>query len=145
MSDSVRPYGLQPASLCSWDSPGKNTGVGCHALLQGIFLTQRSNLHLLHLTTLAGRFFTISTKITWTVFKLLEMHGPDPMYLILSFPGSSVGKESACNVGDLGLIPGLGRSLGEGNGNALQYSCLEDSMDRGAWRAIVHGVAKSQT
>ena len=52
---------------------------------------------------------------------------------------------SVCKAGDLGLIPGLGRSLGEGNGNALQYSCLEDSMDRGAWRAIVHGVAKSQT
>ena len=57
-------------------------------------------------------------------------------------------KDSVCSVGDIRdtcLIPGLGRSLGEGNGNALQYSCLEDSMDRGAWRAIVHGVAKSQT
>ena len=49
-----------------------------------------------------------------------------------SFPRSSVGKESACNAGDLGLIPGLGRSTGEGNGNPLQYSCLEKSMDRGA-------------
>ena len=54
-----------------------------------------------------------------------------------SFPGSSpVGKESAFNVGHLGLIPGLGRSPGEGNGNLLQYSCLENSMDRGSWRAI---------
>ena len=56
------------------------------------------------------------------------------------FPHSSVGKESACNVGDPGLIPGSGRSPGEGNGNPLRYSCLENSMDRGAWRATVHGV-----
>ena len=65
--------------------------------------------------------------------------------VFLGFPGGSDGKESACSVGDLGLIPGLGRSPGEGNGNQLQLSCLENSMDRGAWRAIVHGVAKSQT
>ena len=51
----------------------------------------------------------------------------------------------AYNVGDLGSIPGLGRSSGEGNGNPLQYSCLENPMDRGAWWAIVHRVAKSQT
>ena len=58
------------------------------------------------------------------------------------FPGSSNGKESACNAGDLGSIPGLGRSPGEGNGNPLQYLCLENPMDRGAWLAIVHGVAE---
>ena len=52
------------------------------------------------------------------------------------------GKDSACNAEDLGLIPGLGRSPGEGNGHPLQYSCLENSMDRGAWQAIVHGVAE---
>ena len=52
---------------------------------------------------------------------------------------------SACSAGDLGLIPGLGRSPGEGNGNPLQYSCLENPMDRGAWQDIVHGVAKSWT
>ena len=55
------------------------------------------------------------------------------------------GRESACNAGDLGSVPGLGRSSGEGNGNQLQYSCLENSMDKGAWQAIVHGVTKSQT
>ena len=53
--------------------------------------------------------------------------------------------ESACNVGDLGSIPGSGSSPGEGNGNPLQYSCLENSMDRGAWWATAHGVTKSQT
>ena len=58
---------------------------------------------------------------------------------------TSVGKLSACNAGDPGLIPGLGRSPGEGNGNPLQYSGLENPMDRGAWRATVHGVTKSQT
>ena len=61
------------------------------------------------------------------------------------FPGGSVGKESACNAGDLGLIPGLGRFPGEGKGYPLQYSCLENPMDRGAWWATVHGVSKSQT
>ena len=54
-------------------------------------------------------------------------------------------KASACDAGDLGSIPGLGRSPGEGNGNPLQYSCLENPMDGGAWWAIVHGVATSQT
>ena len=63
----------------------------------------------------------------------------------MGFPGSSAGKESASNAGDLGLIPGLERSPAEGNGNPLQYSCLENAMDRGAWQATVHGVTKSQT
>ena len=64
MSHSLRPHGLQPTRLLSSrDLPGKNTGVGCHFLLQGIFLTQRRNLCLLHSSTLAGRFFT--TSATW--------------------------------------------------------------------------------
>ena len=61
------------------------------------------------------------------------------------FPCGSDGKESACNVGDPGSIPGSGRSPGEGNGDPLQRSDLENSMDRGAWWATVDGVAKSQT
>ena len=65
--------------------------------------------------------------------------------LARGFPGGSAGKESACNAGDLGSIPGLGRSPGEGNGHPLQYSGLKNSMDRGAWQATVHGVAKSRT
>ena len=59
-----------------------------------------------------------------------------------SFPHSSVGKEAACNAEDLGIIRGSGRSPGEGNGNPLQYSCLENPMDREAWWATVHGVAR---
>ena len=61
------------------------------------------------------------------------------------FPGGSENEESGYNAGDLGLIPRLGRSPGKRNGNPLQYSCLENSMDRGAWEATVHEVAKSQT
>ena len=63
----------------------------------------------------------------------------------MGFPGGSASKEFACNAGDPGLIPRLGRCPGEGNGNPLQYSCLENTMDRGAWWARVHGVAKSWT
>ena len=59
--------------------------------------------------------------------------------------GGSAGKESAGTAGDLGSVPGLGRSPGDGNSNPLQYSCLNNYMDRGAWQAIVHGVAKSWT
>ena len=67
------------------------------------------------------------------------------LFIDWGFPGGSDGKESACNAGDPGLIPGSGRSPGKGNGNLLQYSFLENSMDRGAWWAIVHGVTKGQT
>ena len=66
---------------------------------------------------------------------------------VISAPGKwcPLLQESACNAGDLGSIPGSGRSPGEGNGNPLQYSCLENPMDRGTWWATVHGVTKSWT
>ena len=63
----------------------------------------------------------------------------------LGFPGGSEGKESACNAGDPDIIPGSQRSPGEGNGYPLQYSFMENSMDRGAWRATVQGTAESDT
>ena len=63
----------------------------------------------------------------------------------LGFPGGSDGKESACNVGDPGSIPGSGRSPGEGYGNPLQYPCLGNPMDRGAWWVAVHAIAKIAT
>ena len=63
----------------------------------------------------------------------------------MGLPGSSEGKESACNTGDLDSILGLGRSPGEGNDYPLQYFCLENPMDRGTWQATVHRVTKSQT
>ena len=62
----------------------------------------------------------------------------------MDFPGGSDGKASAYNAGDLGSIPVLGRYLGEGNGNPLQHSSLENPMDRGTWQVIVHGVAKTE-
>ena len=68
---------------------------------------------------------------------------PGAVLRLKGFPGGSDGKKSACNAGDLGSTLGSGRSPGRGCGNPLQYSCLENTMDRGAWRAIVHGVVKS--
>ena len=62
----------------------------------------------------------------------------------IDFPGGSDGEASAYNAGDPGSIPGLGRSPGEGNGNPLQYPCLENLLDKGGWWATVHGVAKSR-
>ena len=66
-------------------------------------------------------------------------------HIYIGFPGGSDGKKSACNVGDPSLVPELERSTGGGNGNPLQYSCLENPMDRGAWRATVHKVRMSWT
>ena len=120
---TLHPQGLQPARLlCPWDSPGKYTGVGCHALLQGSFPTQESNPRFFYLPVLARRFFTASA--TW------------------GFPGGSDSKESTCSTGDPTLIPGWGRSPREGNSSPLQYTCLENSMDREARQALVHGVAR---
>ena len=77
---------------------------------------------------------------TWTFEYLCNILGYNQ-----SFPGSSDSKESAFNAGDLGLIPKLGRFPGERNGYPRQYSCLENSMDRGDWQATVHWVTKNQT
>ena len=84
------------------------------------------------------RFNSWVGKICWRRDRL-----PTPVFL--GFPCGSAGKESACNVGDLGSIPGLGRSPGEGTGNPVQCSCLENPMDRGAWQATVLRVTKSWT
>jgi len=83
------------------------------------------------------RFNSWVRKIIWRRDRL-----PTPVFLL--FPGGSDDKESACNVGDLGSIPGLGGSPGGGHGFPLQYSYLENPMDKGAWRATVHEVKKSQ-
>ena len=78
------------------------------------------------------------------VYISVDSRNPNVLVNVLYNPHSSVAEESTCNAGDLGSIPGLGRSPGEGNGNPLQYSCLESPMDRGAGQAIVHGVANSR-
>ena len=123
-----------PGSSVYGDSPGKNTRVGCHSLLQGIFTTQGWTSGLPH----AGRFFTIwATRI---LNNTKRMSGASQVALVVkNLP------VSAEEVRDVGLIPGLGRSPGRGQGNPLQYSCLETPMARGAWRATVHRVTNSHT
>ena len=79
------------------------------------------------------------------ILRLLPLSKSLSVFSFLGLPSGSDGKESACNAGDPGSILGSGRSPREGNGYPLQYSCLENSMDSGAWRAIGHGVAKSWT
>ena len=79
-------------------------------------------------------------KILCMANKLLHFN-----WIPLGFPGGSDDKESACNTGDLGLIPGWRKCPGEGNGKPLQYSCLENPLDKGVWWATVHRVTKSQT
>ena len=81
----------------------------------------------------------VKLSLPWSLVLLLRNH------LVSGFLGNSAGEESICSAGDPGLIPGSGSSPGEGIGYPLQFSCLENSMDRGAWWAMVHGVAKSQT
>ena len=104
-------------------------------------------LHPCHLIFCSYNFPAITKKypLKLLYFRCHSIFYHNYYLLCFGFPGGSDGKESICNVGDLGLIPGSGRSPGEGNGNPLQYSCLENPMDGGAWQATVHGVAKSQT
>ena len=87
---------------------------------------------------LAGEFFTTEPLGKPIILNIRRIKNT-------GFLNGSAGKESACNAGDAGLIPGSGRSPGEGCGNPFQYSCLENSMDRGHWWAIVHMVTKSWT
>ena len=81
----------------------------------------------------------------FTLSPLILVHIKYPAALLLGLSCSSSDKASACNAGDQGSVPGSGRSSGEGNGSPLQYSCLENSMDREAWQATVRGVTKRQT
>ena len=134
--------------LCPWNSPGKNTRVGFHFLLQRIFPTQGSNPCLLCL-------------LHWQAYSLPLAQPGSPVCLYLygcvcvcvcvckrraSWKPST--QESTCNTGYtgyLGSVTGSGRSPEGGNVNPLQYFCLENPMDGGAWWAIVHGVRKSRT
>ena len=95
------------------------------------------------------RLSSSSNSSSWCIYIYVTLWPKHCLILIywihMGFLGSLNGEESACNVKDLGSIPGLGKIPREGHCNPLQYSCLENSMDRGAWWATVHGVAKSQT
>ena len=118
-----------------WNSPGKNTWVGSHLLLQGIFPTQGSN----HVSCIVKQIL-----YHWATREAL-LSNCSYFLRVLFLVGGSDGKVSAYNTGDPGSVPGSGRPPREGNGNPLQYSCLENSMDGGAWKATVHGVTKSRT
>ena len=124
-SHSVVSYSLWPHGLySSWNSPGHNNGVSSHSLLQGIFPTQEPNPGLPH--------------CRWILYQLSNS----------GFPGGAGGKEpdgqcKRCK--RPGFHPWVGNIPREGDGNTLQYYGLRNSMDRGPWQAIVHGVTKSQT
>ena len=104
-----------------------------HVLNLGFLIAQ---LVKIHLQCRRPWFYFWVRKIPWRMDRL-----PTPVFL--GFPGGSDGKESACNVGNLGSVPQLGRSPGEGHGNPLQCTSLDNPMDREVWQAIVHGVTKS--
>ena len=149
MSDSLWPCGVWTIRLLfPWDSPGKNARVGCHALIQGIFLRQGSNpcllvscigrwdfYHWQHLRSPSEVVIQLCINISTLKIKLQS-------FIVWGFPGGSLVKNLPAKVGDTGSIAVSGRSPGEGNGNHFQYSCLGNPMDRGAWWATVHGVAK---
>ena len=133
--------------FCAWDFPGKNIRIGCHFLFQRIFLSQGLNpclLDLLHqqADSLPGKPKILCRHLLNLIREISMIDLVSPPSYTQSFPYSSVSKESACNAGDPGSIPGLGKSHGEGTSNTLQYSCLENPMNRGAWQATVHGVAR---
>ena len=93
----------------------------------------------------AGKEFTCNEGDSSLILPSPRRKDRLPTSVFMGIPRGSDSKEFACNVGDLGSIPGLERSPGGGHSNLLQYSCLENPMDRGAWQAIVHGFTKSQT
>ena len=114
-----------------WSHLLDQSGISCPLLGKG----ETSSL-VLQMVTKGKMGGGINWKTEWHIHTSLYNIG---------FPGSSDSKESACKAGDPGSISGLGRSPGGVHGNPLQYSCLENSMDRGSWRATVHGVTKSWT
>ena len=130
MSDSLQPHGLHSPQ----NSPGQSTGVGGLSLLQGIFSAQGWNPGLLHCRRMLHQ---LSHRAAHLCTHTKHCH----------VPGGTVVKNPPVWAGDTGaagLILGSGRPLGEGNGNPLQYSCLENPMDRGTRCPTVHGFAKSQ-
>ena len=160
------PWTLATRFLCPWDFPGNTTEVGCHFPLQGIFLTQELNPHLLVLLHLqegslslvppGNYLYTLpalkSLTNRWNVgwFPCFSNFWMNSLLLFLFrwsfyFPGGPEVKASACTSGDLGSIPGSGRSPGEGKGNLFHYYCLENPMDGGTRWSVFHGIAKSWT
>ena len=124
-------------SLTTWGSP-------CSSLQWSLFSQALVLIFIQHLTCYLGTALLLSVSFSRVcIFPLKLFYA----FLVthLGFPGSSDGRESACNARDAGSIPRMGRSPGERTGDPLHYSCLKNPMDRGAWRATVHGVTKSWT
>ena len=150
-----------PGSSVHGDSPSKDTGVGCQTLLQGIFqprdqtqFSWNASRFFINWATREAHLYTHTHTHTHTHTYIymyvygsyIQAHIHTYIYTYIGFPGGArVVKNLSANARDTGLIPGSGRSSGEGNVNPLQYSCLENSMDRGAWKSIVHRVSKSWT
>ena len=106
--------------------------------------THTSNSCITQAFSISVSFFLRDSLCTHHTYARKTRRKMGKILRIVGFPGSSLVKTPPANAGDAGSIPGLGRSPGGGNGNPLQYSCLENPMDIGAWRATVHGVTKSQ-
>jgi len=153
----MSPICLTQSSMCGWKLGTQRGGPqirlpglwkkGRMRLICGSFIT--SIREPWHITGVGfnSRIGHQAKIFTWVVYFITWSYsGTTVNHLYhLSFPGGSDSKESARNSGDLSSIPWSGRAPSEGNGNPLQYSCLENSVDRGAWRATVHGVTKSRT
>ena len=129
-SDDIRPSAAYGTSMSSQPSCWLHTQV-----------------HPLFISELGTHYYPFYPRLLGISRPNEILYGSIFVRLVSSrgFPSGSEGKESACNAEDLGLIPGSGRSPGEGNGNPLQYSCLENPMNRRAWQAAVHGVPTSRT
>ena len=149
----MRPHGRQPTRLPRpWDSPGKNNGVGCHFLLQCKKVKSESEVDQSCLILSNPMDCSLPGSSVHGIFqaRVLEWGAIafSDIYIIMykiGFPGGLVVKNlpaKAWDAGDACSIPGLGRSPGKGNGNPLQYFCLENPMGRGAWQATVHGVTR---
>ena len=115
---------------------------GCFYFLKNLFIYFNWRLIILHCGGFCHTVFTFKSPFNVYIYDLIYIN----IYICRVFPGGARGKEpSAGDIGDSGSVSGSGGSPGGGHGNPLQYSCLENPLDRGAWRAAVHGVAKSQT
>ena len=126
---------VSPPSWVPW-SPSEHTFSDCF-IPPAAVATPAFPISPHHLSSASTCLLTLCGGCLWNT--------PPPRWPPGFLPALLLYSCSACDAGDLGSIPESGRSPGEGNGNPLQYSCLENSMDRGAWQATVHGVAQSQT
>ena len=135
VSDSLRSHGLQPTKfLCPWGFSRQLEWVAMPFSRGSSEPRDRTQVSHIQADSLSIELPRRAGRVDLAQFLRAQVR----------FPGGSDSKESACNAEDLGSIPGSGRSPGEGHGNPLQYSCLGNPMDRGAWWAVIQGVAKSQ-